>query len=316
VTDARPLALTRIAIALVTLIALLGALGSGPTSAALVFSGVLAAMGLLVGWHPGPSALVAAAALHFVAPEHAPLRAMLVVLAFSDAGARASLDAVRSGGRARVAGLPAWFVGVVAVFASGWGLLHHSLSPVDAAAACAALLVLVPGSVFDAIARRAAGTLTTIEVLYDGKCSFCRGSVETLLALDTLERLRPRNLHDPEVRAAHPDLDVERAQREMIVYDGARTAGGFDAFRLLSWKLPAAWLVVPLLYLPPVPQIGRPVYRFIAARRMNLACELNQVPPRRPVLGDGRPRSRAATFASWALYVAVVLMLVETRGWP
>jgi hypothetical protein len=32
---------------------------------------------------------------------------------------------------------------------------------------------------------------------------------------------------------------------------------GYDAFRRLAWVLPAAWILLPLLYAPGVPSLGR-----------------------------------------------------------
>lgn len=107
-----------------------------------------------------------------------------------------------------------------------------------------------------------------LPVFYDGKCEFCIRCVQIVKQLDSLRRLHFVDMHDPATRAEFPDMDIERATSEMLVREsGPKWFGGFDAFRVMARRLPLAWLVLPLFYLPPVPQIGRAVYRRIAARR-------------------------------------------------
>jgi predicted DCC family thiol-disulfide oxidoreductase YuxK len=306
--DARALAATRMVLGSVALAACFSPARGWPIAAAVV--GALASLALAVGWRPRIAALIAFAALTLAAPSHSLLLLALLFGAATDAGARASVDVVLrpSSARARVPGGPI-ALAIVAVLVGAVVLAwRHRLTAIDLAAALAWLPLLAPRAAFDALARAVGSRTAPIDVIYDGKCSFCRSSVDTLLAVDSLELLRPRDSHAAETRAAHPTLDPERAQREMLVFDGARLEGGFDAFRLMAWKLPAAWLLLPFLYLPPVPQLGRVVYRIIAANRTKIACELNLAPPSRPPLETG-PRT-VGRLATVLLLVAVAALEV------
>jgi predicted DCC family thiol-disulfide oxidoreductase YuxK len=201
---------------------------------------------------------------------------MLAGLAGVDAGARFSLDAVllRRRSRAQVPAIPVAALAVLCAAGLWWS---H-------AAGALALLLVIPAGVLDRLETALAARIAVADVIYDGRCSFCRASVDRLLVLDLLRRLEPMSSIDPNTRVAHPDLDLARLDRELVVYDGGRSFGGFDAFRVIARKTPALWAVWPVLYLPPVPQLGRVVYRAIAARRMNKACAINAEPPRRPTL--------------------------------
>lgn len=54
----------------------------------------------------------------------------------------------------------------------------------------------------------------------------------------------------------------------MTVIDRAgRIHRGFHAWRRLAREFPLTWLIVPFLYVPPVPHVGGVVYRWIAAHR-------------------------------------------------
>jgi len=313
--DARALANARVMLGAVALAACVtlavGAVSVAPLHgwhlAALAVA-ALASLSLLSGFHARAAALVAAVALGIASPAHPLLRLVLALFVATDAGARASIDVVRdsSRARARVAVAPILVVLGAAAIALMLGAAHRTLSSLDVAAAVATAFVLVPGRAFDALAGALAERIAPIDVIYDGKCSFCRSSVDTLLALDVLARLQPRDSHAAETRAAHPDLDPERAQRELLVFHGKRLEGGFDALRSMAWKLPVAWIVVPLLYLPPVPQLGRPIYRLVAANRLKIACELNLAPPSRPTVN---PSARPLPAPALALLVLAAAAL-------
>lgn len=123
-----------------------------------------------------------------------------------------------------------------------------------------------------------------LPVFYDGKCSFCIRCVAIVRQLDSLRRLHFVDMHDPATRAEFPDMDIDRATSEMLVrQSGPRWFGGFDAFRVMARQLPLGWLLLPLLYLPPVPQIGRIIYRSIAARRHCLIPKRASTPAGSPL---------------------------------
>ncbi|MDQ3346824.1 MAG: DUF393 domain-containing protein [Acidobacteriota bacterium] len=46
-----------------------------------------------------------------------------------------------------------------------------------------------------------------------------------------------------------------------------RVFTGFLTYRALAWVLPAGWLLLPVLYLPGVPWLGRRAFRAIADYR-------------------------------------------------
>ncbi len=60
-----------------------------------------------------------------------------------------------------------------------------------------------------------------------------------------------------------------------VVDTQGRVTAGFDAFRRLAWVLPAAWPVLPMLYLPGVAPAARRAYAFVAARRRIRRCMLH-----------------------------------------
>jgi len=124
-------------------------------------------------------------------------------------------------------------------------------------------------------------------VLYDGDCPLCRRSVAILRRLDWLHRLTYQDARDKEhLPASEMPLDPERLLQEMHVLTPKRRRAyaGFAAFRWLAARLPLLWLIVPLLYLPGVPWLGRRLYRWVARNRFKLApCGEGQcaVPVRR-----------------------------------
>jgi predicted DCC family thiol-disulfide oxidoreductase YuxK len=110
-----------------------------------------------------------------------------------------------------------------------------------------------------------------IPVFYDGKCSFCTRSVDVLRQLDGLRRLRFIDMHLPAAKAEFPALDLNRGATELLLRAPDGTwLGGFDAFRAMAKHMPLLMVVWPLLFVPPVPMIGRKMYEKIAARRLCL----------------------------------------------
>ena len=70
------------------------------------------------------------------------------------------------------------------------------------------------------------------------------------------------------IEARFPGLDPDACAASMhVLTSDGRRADGFDGYRLLCRALPLAWLFLPVLFTPGVPQIGRRVYAMVAARR-------------------------------------------------
>jgi len=120
-------------------------------------------------------------------------------------------------------------------------------------------------------------------VLYDGQCRLCQRSIAMLRRLDWRKRLAYRDARDPSGWPTSPrPLEMDRLLFEMHVVTPDRSSvyAGFDAFRWIAARLPLLWPVVPLLYVPGVPTLGRRVYLWVAKNRYNLVpchdgqCEL------------------------------------------
>src|SRR5262245_29249512 len=110
-------------------------------------------------------------------------------------------------------------------------------------------------------------------VLYDGHCAFCRKSVGILRRLDWARRLAYVDVREgdqpllQEARVAEAPLLEEM---HVLTPGGGRLYHGFGAFRWLAWRLPALWLIAPLLYIPGIPSLGQKLYLWIAKNRFRL----------------------------------------------
>jgi predicted DCC family thiol-disulfide oxidoreductase YuxK len=113
----------------------------------------------------------------------------------------------------------------------------------------------------------------SLALLYDGGCHFCIRSLRLLKRFDPNDRLELVDATDRDSiahrfpQAAGSDLDAA-----MYAVDQHRVYRGFDAFRRALHETPAlAWLL-PFLYVPGIPQLGRLVYGMIARNRHSLGC--------------------------------------------
>lgn len=113
-------------------------------------------------------------------------------------------------------------------------------------------------------------------VCFDTFCPVCRRSKLALERFDVGRRITYLDIHDrPAMQQAMPKVSYTQALREMLVIaPNGKVTGGFDAFRTIAWVLPAAYVLIPFLYLPGVAWIGRRVYKAIARNRYKLVkCE-------------------------------------------
>ena len=109
-------------------------------------------------------------------------------------------------------------------------------------------------------------------LIYDGQCNFCRGSVRSLRMLDWTGRLSFISLHDERVGQRWPQLSYDQLMDQIwLVTRHGQTLGGADAMRYLSVRMPALWLLAPLLNLPGTMPLWRSVYRWIARNRYRIA---------------------------------------------
>jgi predicted DCC family thiol-disulfide oxidoreductase YuxK len=139
----------------------------------------------------------------------------------------------------------------------------------------------------DAIARRLARR-GPFQILYDGSCKYCRGTIRVLKAMDLFRRLEVIDFRRLDLgafnRANHCTLDAEGLEREMALVSGGRVYAGFFAYRALSSAIPALWVVAPLFRVPGISYIGASVYRHVALRRhgqalCSEACETDPGTP-------------------------------------
>lgn len=109
-------------------------------------------------------------------------------------------------------------------------------------------------------------------VIYDGDCVFCRAGVRQINRLDLGRRLSFLSLHDPRVTNRYPTLSHEQLMEEMYVVDReGRAHGGSEAVKYLSRRLPALWLVMPILHIPGTAGLWRWGYHQVAKRRYRIA---------------------------------------------
>jgi predicted DCC family thiol-disulfide oxidoreductase YuxK len=59
-------------------------------------------------------------------------------------------------------------------------------------------------------------------------------------------------------------------EMHLLTPDGSRLYHGFGALRWLAWRLPALWLIAPLLYIPGIPTLGQKLYLWIARNRFRI----------------------------------------------
>lgn len=110
-------------------------------------------------------------------------------------------------------------------------------------------------------------------VIYDGQCNFCRGQVTNLRRLDLGgSKLSFLSLHDPRVADRYPDLTYDDLMEQMyVVTADGRKHGGSDAVRYLSRRLPALWVLAPILHFPGTAKLWRWAYHQVAKRRYKIA---------------------------------------------
>jgi predicted DCC family thiol-disulfide oxidoreductase YuxK len=123
-------------------------------------------------------------------------------------------------------------------------------------------------------------------VLYDGTCPLCQRSTRWCNLLDWLRRVSWVNFRNPEIRKQLPYLTSEELDAEMFVLTPeGRLYRGYNAWRRIAGLLPLTFLVTFMLYIPPIPQIGRAVYAWIAKHRYSWfhckdeTCRIDLNPP-------------------------------------
>ena len=107
-------------------------------------------------------------------------------------------------------------------------------------------------------------------VLFDGGCPMCRATVRRLWRLDWLGRLTFADGTDTARRARlAPGLAESDMMREMYVIDpDGRQYGGYEAMLRIARVVPLLWPFLIVGSVPGIRQLGRALYRTIAANRV------------------------------------------------
>lgn len=118
-------------------------------------------------------------------------------------------------------------------------------------------------------------TTSKIALLFDGHCGLCQRSVFSLVMLDHLQRLKPVDFHDAELKKkVASDIALKDLDKAMhIRFPNKKTLKGFSAARALTWHLPVLWIVAPLFYIPGVSIIGNKIYKRVARSRKKCTHE-------------------------------------------
>jgi len=113
-----------------------------------------------------------------------------------------------------------------------------------------------------------------VVVLWDGDCSFCWKSVVIAKKFDWFNRLVVISSHDKDKYKDELDGwdgDIDKGLWSKGV-DTQESYVGFDGVRRMMWVMPLFWIILPILYIPFVPTIGRAVYGWIARNRYRFGC--------------------------------------------
>ena len=138
----------------------------------------------------------------------------------------------------------------------------------------------------------------SMTVFYDGACGLCRPTIAVLRRLDLRRRVEFLDVDQDwdAISARYPDLSRDACLTEMHGIDArGRLFAGFDTYRALARLLPLGWIVLPFLYVPPVPSVGRRVYRAVADRRHTTSCALPVRSSIAPAGDVGREAAGAST---------------------
>lgn len=161
-------------------------------------------------------------------------------------------------------------------------------------------------------------------LIYDGNCQLCRRTIASLRVFDIFGRVTYVNALDQEALARYGLrwLDFIALLTDMHIVVKKRTWVGFSAYRVLAARIPIFWLVLPLMYIWPIPRIGRQIYCRVADSR---ACNITNAPLPK---GDVKPlridqyghRLRPRAIAIVGIFLLTVNSLCGIvgiyRAWP
>jgi predicted DCC family thiol-disulfide oxidoreductase YuxK len=105
-------------------------------------------------------------------------------------------------------------------------------------------------------------------VLFDGECMFCTFQSRLISWLDWFNAVRLVPIADPRVAEIAPGISRENLHEAMhcVTRDG-RIYRGARCIRFISLRMPLAFPLALLLYIPGVIYLAEILYRFISRRR-------------------------------------------------
>lgn len=156
-------------------------------------------------------------------------------------------------------------------------------------------------------------------VVYDGNCKLCRRTITTLKVFDIFGRLTFVNALNDETLTTHNLLwlDSQALLADMHAVLQRRSWKGYNAYRVIAARIPIFWPILPLLYVWPIPEIGKGIYRRVADSR---TCSLIKAE-----IPDTKKRNFQPPVYSQALTLLAVLLIIgnsllglteKTPGWP
>lgn len=107
-----------------------------------------------------------------------------------------------------------------------------------------------------------------MEMVYDGRCGFCKRSMAGFLAFDGLSQIQIRDFRTN----PSPVVNDERMEKALhLVLPDGRALPGFEAYRYVVLRVPGLWWQIPFFYVPVFSRLlGHPIYNWVAANRSRL----------------------------------------------
>lgn len=103
-----------------------------------------------------------------------------------------------------------------------------------------------------------------LTIYIDGWCGICKASSRFIKRWDTRNKIEVADIR----LDAPPNIDIERAKREMASVDErGNVYYGFASLYEIVKRIPYFWIVIPLFWLLKITSIGNFLYRELAIRR-------------------------------------------------
>ncbi|KON86662.1 hypothetical protein AF332_07550 [Sporosarcina globispora] len=104
--------------------------------------------------------------------------------------------------------------------------------------------------------------------LYDGTCSLCKETKRIFEKLDWLNKVEWISLQEYEKTSNPISISRQDLRKELhIITSCGDVKKGYFAVRRLLILFPVSFIFSILFYLPFIPQIGNPLYQWIAKNR-------------------------------------------------